>query len=88
MSYHGEYEITLCNMLGKELKSLGAWDQTSFSMDVSEFTTGMYLLKLRSGKLTEIKKIVIYSRDEQKQFGMAQKFPQKQFPQIRFLYRQ
>ncbi|WP_121667580.1 UDP-N-acetylglucosamine 4,6-dehydratase (inverting) [Mesonia aquimarina] len=32
----------------------------------------------------EIKKIVIYSRDEQKQFQMAQEYPVKDFPQIRF----
>lgn len=33
----------------------------------------------------EIKKLVIYSRDEQKQFQMAQEFPSNKFPQIRFL---
>lgn len=32
-----------------------------------------------------VKKIVIFSRDEQKQFQMAQEFPNAQFPQIRFL---
>ncbi len=31
-----------------------------------------------------IKKLVIFSRDEQKQFLMAQEFPENQFPQIRF----
>jgi len=33
----------------------------------------------------EIKKLVIFSRDEQKQFIMAQEFPPQEFPQIRFL---
>ena len=33
---------------------------------------------------SEIKKIVIYSRDEQKQFQMAQEFPEDKYPQIRF----
>jgi len=33
----------------------------------------------------EIKKLVIYSRDEQKQFQMAQEYPADQYPQIRFL---
>ena len=33
----------------------------------------------------DIKKLVIYSRDEQKQFKMSQVFPADQFPQIRFL---
>lgn len=32
----------------------------------------------------EVKKIVIFSRDEQKQFKMAQEFPEKTYPQIRF----
>lgn len=33
----------------------------------------------------EVKKLVIFSRDEQKQFQMAQEFPTKLFPQLRFL---
>ena len=32
----------------------------------------------------EVKRIVIYSRDELKQFEMKQKYPEKQFPQLRF----
>jgi UDP-N-acetylglucosamine 4,6-dehydratase/5-epimerase len=32
-----------------------------------------------------IKKLIILSRDEQKQFQMAQEYPESQFPQIRFL---
>lgn len=35
-------------------------------------------------KHPEIKKLVIFSRDEQKQFQMAQEYPQEKFPQIRF----
>jgi UDP-N-acetylglucosamine 4,6-dehydratase len=31
-----------------------------------------------------IKRLVIFSRDEQKQFQMAQEFPESQFPQIRY----
>jgi UDP-N-acetylglucosamine 4,6-dehydratase len=31
-----------------------------------------------------INKLIIFSRDEQKQFQMAQEFPERQFPQIRF----
>lgn len=34
---------------------------------------------------TDIKKLIIYSRDEQKQFQMAMDYPSDQFPQIRFL---
>ena len=33
---------------------------------------------------SNIKKLIILSRDEQKQFQMAQEFPEKVFPQIRF----
>lgn len=32
----------------------------------------------------EIRRVIIFSRDEQKQFQMAQEFPIDQFPQIRF----
>ncbi len=32
-----------------------------------------------------VKKLIILSRDEQKQFQMAQEYPEKEFPQIRFL---
>ena len=32
----------------------------------------------------DVKKVVIYSRDEQKQFQMAQEFPAEKYPQIRF----
>lgn len=32
----------------------------------------------------EVKKVIIFSRDEQKQFQMAQEYPSNQFPQIRF----
>jgi len=35
-------------------------------------------------KYPEVQRVVIFSRDEQKQFEMAQDFPQIEFPQIRF----
>jgi UDP-N-acetylglucosamine 4,6-dehydratase (inverting) len=35
-------------------------------------------------KYPKIKKLVIFSRDEQKQFQMAQEFPTNKYPQIRF----
>lgn len=35
-------------------------------------------------KYPEVKRIVIYSRDELKQFEMAQKYPEKEYPNIRF----
>ena len=36
-------------------------------------------------KINGLKKIIIYSRDEQKQFVMAQEYPVDKYPQIRFL---
>ena len=33
----------------------------------------------------EIKKLIVFSRDEQKQFKMAQDFPKKEYHQIRYL---
>lgn len=45
---------------------------------------GKALTKHILGKHPEIKKLVIFSRDEQKQFQMAQEFPIEKFPQIRF----
>jgi UDP-N-acetylglucosamine 4,6-dehydratase (inverting) len=33
---------------------------------------------------SNIKKLIIFSRDEQKQFQMAQEFPENEFPQLRF----
>ena len=35
-------------------------------------------------KYPEVKRLVIYSRDEQKQYQMAQDFPSSKYPQIRF----
>ena len=39
-----------------------------------------YILK----KYPKVNKLVIYSRDEQKQFQMSQEFPESQFPMIRY----
>lgn len=50
--------------------------------------TGSLGKKLTSHILTnfpEVRKVIIYSRDEQKQFVMAQEYPASQYPQIRYL---
>ena len=50
--------------------------------------TGSLGKKLTSHILTnfpEVRRVIIYSRDEQKQFVMAQEFPSSQYPQIRYL---
>ena len=36
-------------------------------------------------KYPKIKRLIIFSRDEQKQFQMAQIFPKEKYPAIRFL---
>lgn len=35
-------------------------------------------------ELPDVGRLVIFSRDEQKQFQMAQEYPAKEFPNIRF----
>ena len=45
---------------------------------------GKALTKHLLSNFPNIKKCVIFSRDEQKQFQMAQEFPTNKFPQIRF----
>lgn len=50
--------------------------------------TGSLGKKLTSHILTnfpEVRRVIIYSRDEQKQFVMAQEFPKSKYPQIRYL---
>ena len=45
---------------------------------------GKALTRFIFDNFPDIKKLVIYSRDEQKQFQMAQEYPEPKFPQIRF----
>lgn len=45
---------------------------------------GKALTKNIITKWPKIKKIIVFSRDEQKQFQMAQEYPAKYFPQLRF----
>jgi UDP-N-acetylglucosamine 4,6-dehydratase/5-epimerase len=45
---------------------------------------GKALTKHLLGQYSDIKKLVIFSRDEQKQFEMAQEYPSSRYPQIRF----
>ena len=45
---------------------------------------GKQLTKTIMKNWPQVKRLVIYSRDEQKQFQMAQEFPEKEFPAIRF----
>jgi len=45
---------------------------------------GKALTKTILERWPKIKKLIIYSRDEQKHFQMAQEYPERQFPQLRF----
>lgn len=45
---------------------------------------GKELTKTIFKKWPDIKRLVIYSRDEQKQYQMAQEFPESEYPAIRF----
>ncbi len=45
---------------------------------------GKALTKHIFANYPNVKKLVIFSRDEQKQFQMAQEYPEKEYPQIRF----
>ncbi len=45
---------------------------------------GKALTKTIFEKFPNVKRLVIYSRDEQKQFVMEQEYPHSQYPQIRF----
>ena len=45
---------------------------------------GKALTKHILSNYTEVRKLIIFSRDEQKQFQMAQEFPLKKYPQIRY----
>lgn len=45
---------------------------------------GKKLTKTIFAQWPDVKRLIIYSRDEQKQFQMAQEFPLEKFPKIRF----
>jgi UDP-N-acetylglucosamine 4,6-dehydratase len=45
---------------------------------------GKQLTKIILEKYPNVKKLIIYSRDEQKQFLMAQEFPHEKYPSVRF----
>jgi len=48
-------------------------------------TLGRALTKYFFDNHKDLKKLIIYSRDEQKQFLMSQEYPKSKFPNIRFL---
>ena len=60
------------------------WNNKSILITGGTGSLGKKLTKHIFDNFPSIKKIVIYSRDEQKQFIMAQEFPKEKYPQIRF----
>ena len=47
---------------------------------------GKEFVKTVLAKWPDIKRLVIYSRDEQKQFVMAHEYPESKYPQVRFFH--
>ena len=45
---------------------------------------GQALTKRILKKWPDVKRLVIFSRDEQKQFQMSQEYPESKYPQVRF----
>ena len=45
---------------------------------------GKQFIKTILERYSNVKKIIIYSRDELKQFEIKQNYPQKDYPQLRF----
>jgi len=45
---------------------------------------GKALTKEIVTKYSDVRRVIIFSRDEQKQFQMAQEYPEKDYPQLRF----
>lgn len=61
------------------------WNNKSILITGGTGSLGKQLTRHILSNFPNIKRLVIYSRDEQKQFIMAQEFPQDRYPQIRYL---
>lgn len=59
-------------------------DQSSILITGGTGSLGKALVKHILSQYPSIKRLVIFSRDEQKQFHMAEEYPADQYPQIRF----
>jgi len=60
------------------------WNNKSILITGGTGSLGKKLTQHILSNFPNVKRLVIYSRDEQKQFLMAQEFPQDKYPQIRF----
>ena len=45
---------------------------------------GKELIKIIFTKYKDVKKVIVYSRDEQKQYNMAKAWPVSKYPKLRF----
>jgi UDP-N-acetylglucosamine 4,6-dehydratase (inverting) len=61
------------------------WENKSILITGGTGSLGKSLTRHILSKFPEVRRVVIYSRDEQKQFEMAQEYPASQYPQIRYL---
>lgn len=60
------------------------WNNKSILITGGTGSLGKKLTQHILDNFPNVKRLVIYSRDEQKQFVMAQEFPHNRYPQIRF----
>lgn len=61
------------------------WDNKSVLITGGTGSLGRKLTSHILNNFPEVRRVIIYSRDEQKQFIMAQDYPINKYPQIRFL---
>ncbi|MDB4144780.1 UDP-N-acetylglucosamine 4,6-dehydratase (inverting) [Flavobacteriaceae bacterium] len=61
------------------------WDNKSILITGGTGSLGRKLTNHILNNFPEVRRVIIYSRDEQKQFIMAQDYPINKYPQIRFL---
>lgn len=61
------------------------WDNKSILITGGTGSLGRKLTSHILNNFPEVRRVIIYSRDEQKQFIMAQDYPINKYPQIRFL---
>ena len=61
------------------------WDNKSILITGGTGSLGRKLTSHILNNFPEVRRVIIYSRDEQKQFVMAQDYPITDYPQIRFL---
>lgn len=66
------------------LKNHSVWRNKSVLITGGTGSLGKALTQHILENYPEVNRLVIYSRDEQKQFQMAQEFPSYKYPQIRF----